>query len=1030
MPVIREKRQVKSAGPVGVVRMNLGESEKYSRIADATQKLTSIGIKEMGRQARIQGEKMAQEVTDAQIIALNPETGKPKALDWVGEGRFFGRTGAEAYERVVKERFQSSMENELKLKAGEIALKFKNNPYGAEQYKQQMDEYVKSMALGSEVDGKPTYYTNFIMEQGAQYIASTTLHMQEEQINRQRQVTANSIIENADARLDAVRDYAKLGKDATVLIESIVGSVGDGEDSFLLNQGASSKYRQAAAAAYAQGVIDKSFEDLGHISAGKVASAIKLGDSTGLSAQEKNVFDEAAKYMFRTVKIDGEETSVLDYDALSAVSGYADASAKSVADDYNSDIQARRFEIEVANERYVTDVVLDVAKTVSILDNADISSDAAVDSIVGAYNADQASIQSRAEDLSTATTVAEFNEQRQDVKESYAKRLIAAAYKAIEGDPQSVGAMINRALDNQSTSELSGKGKAAIEALLQITTIDDNNFLDGVVSDFASNDVRSTAAFASEKALFQQELSTGYIRNIGNSTSSVTANELLAEFETRVRDFDFLSATQKSRYIEEGRNQAVSVFLASQIGSYVTEADGTRRKVTSADLAAAAQYAANPDDKEGVPLSLVDAVDTAKVRAGSAGYVESRLVQLSSRLGTEEGRIAQRNKNKEQISNMLSSTKTEDSKSNRDLSERLISESLEDPEAYFRSPDLLDYSQPATQRLYSVIESGVVPTTLANNFQQLANGTFTGNEEEARSLISLYAHFSSQPRGQSTVNVWNDSNMSEATKAKLEAISILGTAIEAPIQNIATQLSEATTPDANAARLAAFKDVDNSRSDAEFVINAVPDAATNQKARALLVNLAKYLHGPMEAGEIQKSLAEYYDRTFVDTEGYIKDYASMSGTKSQYALDAVFTNQELKSYFINKVNVEVAIAAARFGGQAKMISNSNIKNRAFLMPLGSSSGGVVNYMLVEERSGTIVPVQNPETGIPFQFSTAETDVVQEAQRLAVKTYNTLPTLEQVKDMRAQRAKNANKLTGTGTTGVGVSPAGSEFPGLN
>lgn len=1030
MPVIREKRQVKSAGPVGVVRMNLGESEKYSRIADATQRLTSIGIKEMGRQARIQGEKMAQEVTDAQIIALNPETGKPKALDWVGEGRFFGRTGAEAYERVVKERFQSSMENELKLKAGEIALKFKNNPYGAEQYKQQMDEYLKSMALGSEVDGKPTYYTNFIMEQGAQYIASTTLHMQEEQINRQRQITANSIIENADARLDAVRDYAKLGKDASVLIESIINSIDDGENSFLLNQGASSKYRQAAAAAYAQGVIDKNFEDLGHISAGKVASAIKLGDSTGLSAQEKNVFDEAAKYMFRTVKIDGEETSVLDYDALSAVSGYADASAKSVADDYNSDIQARRFEIEVSNERYVTDVVLDVPKTVSILDNADISSDAAIDSIVGAYNADQALIQSRAEDLSTATTVAEFTAQRQDVKEAYAKRLIAVAYEAIEGDPQSVKAMINRALDKQSTDELSGKGKAAIEALLQITTVDDNNFLDGVTSDFASDDVRSTAAFASDKALFQQELSTGYIRNIGNSTSSVTANELLAEFETRVRDFDFLSPTQKSRYIEEGRNQAVSVFLASQIGSYVTEADGTRRKVTSADLAAAAQYAANPDDKEGVPPSLVDAVDTAKVRAGSAGYVESRLVQLSSRLGTEEGRIAQRNKNKEQISRMLSSTKTEDSKSNRDLSERLIAESLEDPDAYFRSTDLLDYSQPATQRLYSVIESGVVPTTLANNFQQLANGTFTGNEEEARSLISLYAHFSSQPRGQSTVNVWNDSNLSETTKAKLEAISILGTAIEAPIQNIATQLSEATTPDANAARLAAFKDVDNSKSDAEFVLNAVPDAATNPKARALLINLAKYLHGPMEAGEIQKSLAEYYDRTFVDTEGYIKDYASMSGTKSQYALDAVFTNQELKSYFINKVNVEVAIAAARFGGQARMISNSNIKNRAFLMPLGSSSGGVVNYMLVEERSGTIVPVQNPETGIPFQFSTAEEDVVQEAQRLAVKRYNTLPTIEQVKDMRLQRAKNANKLTGTGTTGVGVSPAGSEFPGLN
>ena len=65
MGVIREKRQVGSLGPVGVVRQQ--SSNQYQRIAAATNKLTELAIGEMGRQAAISGEELAQEENISKI---------------------------------------------------------------------------------------------------------------------------------------------------------------------------------------------------------------------------------------------------------------------------------------------------------------------------------------------------------------------------------------------------------------------------------------------------------------------------------------------------------------------------------------------------------------------------------------------------------------------------------------------------------------------------------------------------------------------------------------------------------------------------------------------------------------------------------------------------------------------------------------------------------------------------------------------------------------------------------------------------
>jgi hypothetical protein len=184
MPIIRQKREVGSIGPVGVVRAS-GGSEKYNRLANASNNLTKLVIEEMGRRAALSGAEKAQQLTSEEISSINPITGKPEALDWINSNRFIGRTGAEAYERVVSDRFQLEIENQIKSKAKDVALAYENTPYATEEYSKVMNTYIDSLAEGSKEGGKNTSYTNFIYATGRDYIAATTLSMEKKQIEIQ-----------------------------------------------------------------------------------------------------------------------------------------------------------------------------------------------------------------------------------------------------------------------------------------------------------------------------------------------------------------------------------------------------------------------------------------------------------------------------------------------------------------------------------------------------------------------------------------------------------------------------------------------------------------------------------------------------------------------------------------------------------------------------------------------------------------------------------------------------------------------------
>jgi hypothetical protein len=451
--------------------------------------------------------------------------------------------------------------------------------------------------------------------------------------------------------------------------------------------------------------------------------------------------------------------------------------------------------------------------------------------------------------------------------------------------------------------------------------------------------------------------------------------------------------------------------------------EATKLGMNSAAMAAAAAYAANPNDKEGVPQEIIDMVDYAKTIGSDSFAVESRLVQMTSRLSVKESKEKVRREKTEINRSLYNGSPVKDSATNREYVEEIILQQANNDPNYFRSVEITNNRNPATQILYRSIESGVIPESMAEDLERIANGTSDMSDEEARNLLAFYSHFANQPRERGYANMWQNTDLSDDTQARLEAIRLVAQSANADISVIYQQLNQADDP-----AVAKTRKENLGGTIQEFIISEIPEAANNAEASKMLTPLVKYLYATeQKKGKLATTIRAFYEKAFLPSEGYILDYNHSTGDRSKFSLDAVFRgNEELKTYFINKVNTEIIMAAKKTTTVAKTISNSDRKKRAYLMPIPSSSG-IVNYMLVEQTSGGIKPVIDPTKGIPFQFSTSEPDVVEKAEEFSVKEFNELPTKQEIFDLRATVEERSNVgVTGTGTTPTGVSPAGSEF----
>ena len=221
MAVIRESRQFK-IGPVGVARAS--DLRESSRALSET--LSTVGQIQYERAAR-NALKVGEEAGQSAIV-IDPETGLPQPLI---PPKGFGSIASDAYDRVARNRFEFSIQNEIELKGQELAAKYGNNPNGSALYHQTMSDYVESMTEAAEGAG----YKSYIADTGTAYRDLTTQKLAIQQQERERVEMINFAQTTFTKGTNSVEAlYASNPEEAAVISQQSLQGIKDAVASNLL----------------------------------------------------------------------------------------------------------------------------------------------------------------------------------------------------------------------------------------------------------------------------------------------------------------------------------------------------------------------------------------------------------------------------------------------------------------------------------------------------------------------------------------------------------------------------------------------------------------------------------------------------------------------------------------------------------------------------------------------------------------------------------------------------------------------------
>ena len=183
MPVIREKKNF-SIGPVGVTRASEAGRITGQAITQSANQIGEMFFEKAAKQAEEFGLKEGASVDREQVIAINPQTGEPEAYE---PPQGLGSIGADAYQRVVMTRFQRSIEDEIRNKGQELAVRFEDNANGVALYTSAMSDYISSMT-----DVAQDEFKGYIADVGTTYLNATRTSMAVAQVRRERAAAARA----------------------------------------------------------------------------------------------------------------------------------------------------------------------------------------------------------------------------------------------------------------------------------------------------------------------------------------------------------------------------------------------------------------------------------------------------------------------------------------------------------------------------------------------------------------------------------------------------------------------------------------------------------------------------------------------------------------------------------------------------------------------------------------------------------------------------------------------------------------------
>jgi len=223
MPVLRQKRTVTNA-PIGVARINTGESELWETIRANAKTVASTAFNTLKKESLNEAQELALNEDIDKVRTINPTTGKLEALELYN----MNSDARVAYKRIIDSRFEKSISDEIQLKSKEFALINKISP---QAYEEKFSQYLSGM-VNNAPEGM---YKSMIEEAGTFYLASTKMNLIETR-RREALVEQNDFIISETTQVSDKLSIALLEDERNLLLEKSTKLLNDGLTSGVISQ--------------------------------------------------------------------------------------------------------------------------------------------------------------------------------------------------------------------------------------------------------------------------------------------------------------------------------------------------------------------------------------------------------------------------------------------------------------------------------------------------------------------------------------------------------------------------------------------------------------------------------------------------------------------------------------------------------------------------------------------------------------------------------------------------------------------------
>lgn len=175
-------------GPIGVARVSgivpgsNATGAVSNAISNGANQMADMFFRQGAQAAEKAGLEQGSSIEQEKILAINPKTGEPVAYD---PPQGFGTIAQDAYQRVVLSRFQTGIDQEIKLKAQELAVRHDGS---VGRYTAAMSDYISAMT--ENADGQ---FKTYITDVGTAYLNATRSAMAIDQIRRERASAGSSL---------------------------------------------------------------------------------------------------------------------------------------------------------------------------------------------------------------------------------------------------------------------------------------------------------------------------------------------------------------------------------------------------------------------------------------------------------------------------------------------------------------------------------------------------------------------------------------------------------------------------------------------------------------------------------------------------------------------------------------------------------------------------------------------------------------------------------------------------------------------